>query len=148
MAQRLTEEQRRFLDRQRVARLATADASAAPHVVPVCYAVSGKTVYITLDEKPKRAAARSMKRLRNIAEKPQVALVADHYDDDWSQLGWVMVRGTANILEDGGEHADAQAQLRERYPQYQSMNLAGLPVIAIRIERVASWGKLAPSSPA
>lgn len=148
MSQHLTEEHRRFLERQRVARLATADASAAPHVVPVCYAVSGDSVYITLDEKPKQAAARAMKRLRNIEENPQVALVADHYDDDWSQLGWVMVRGTADILEDGGEHADAQALLRERYPQYRTMNLADLPVIAVRIERVASWGNLARSSSA
>ena len=72
-----------------------------------------------------------------------VALVADRYDDrDWSRLGWVMVRGRAEVLDDGPEHAAAQLALRARYPQLAAMSLEGLPVIAIRIERVASWGDL------
>ena len=36
-----------------------------------------------------------MKRLRNIAENPAVALVVDRYDEDWARLGWVMLRGPA-----------------------------------------------------
>jgi PPOX class probable F420-dependent enzyme len=136
-------EQLAFLQRQRVATLATADAAGAPHAVPVCFLADAATVYIAIDEKPKRVAGRDLKRLRNIAENPKVSLVADHYDDgDWSRLGWVMVRGRAEILERGPEHADAQARLRGRYPQYADMALDGLPVIAIRIERVASWGDL------
>ncbi len=140
-----TPEQRQFLDCQRVARLATADENAAPHVVPVCYAITDDTAYITIDEKPKRVPARSLKRLRNIAANPHVAVVADHYDDsDWSRLGWVMMRGPAEIIEAGEEHALAQAFLKQRYRQLAEMNLTAQPVIAVRIETVSSWGNLDP----
>lgn len=140
-----TDEARRFLDRQRVARLATADAAGVPQVVPVCFALDGDSVYIAIDRKPKRGPARNLKRLRNIVENPRVSLVADVYDEDWSRLGWVMVHGMAEILEDGAEHAAAQARLRRRYPQLAAMDLAGLPVIALRIERTTSWGDLGAS---
>jgi PPOX class probable F420-dependent enzyme len=139
----LNPEQERFLGRRRVAHLATADADGAPHVVPVCFAVDGANVYITIDEKPKRASGRALKRLRNIAENAQVALVADRYDDaDWSRLAWVMVRGPAEVLETGPEHAAAQALMRARYRQLAAMDLTGLPVIAIRVARTAGWGDL------
>jgi PPOX class probable F420-dependent enzyme len=132
----------RFLESRRVAHLATADARGAPHVVPVCFASRDKTLYITIDEKPKRVADRGMKRLRNIAENPAVAVVADRYDEDWSRLGWVMVRGQAEILDAGAEHDAAQALLRTRYPQLAAMRIGAFPVIAVRIERITSWGNL------
>ncbi len=139
----LSQAERRFLESRRVAYLATADASGAPHVVPVCFAVAEAGIFITIDEKPKRVAARALKRLRNIAENPQVALVADRYDDrEWSRLGWVMVRGRAEVLDGGPEHAAAQLGLRARYTQLAAMALEGQPVIAIRVARVASWGDL------
>ncbi|MDP6407564.1 MAG: TIGR03668 family PPOX class F420-dependent oxidoreductase [Alphaproteobacteria bacterium] len=142
----LSEEQRRFLESRRVAHLATADAAGAPHVLPVCFAVDGANAYVTIDSKPKRPEVRTLKRLRNIAENPAVALVADHYDDaDWSHLGWVMLRGRAEVLAAGPEHDAAQRLLRQRYAQYAAMALEDLPVIAIRIERVAGWGEMTPS---
>ena len=108
----LADSHRRFLEAQRVAHLATADARGRPHVVPVCFAVSRNRIYITIDDKPKRTDSASLKRLRNIAENPAVALVAGRYDDeDWSRLGWVMVRGNAEILSTGSEHAAAQQLL-------------------------------------
>jgi len=137
----LSDEQSRFLARRRVGHLATADARGAPHVVPVCFAVSEGVLYITIDQKPK-GAARALKRLRNITENPAAAFVADRYDEDWTRLGWVMLRGPAEILADGAEHDRAQALLRQRYSQYRGMALADLPVIAICIERVTSWGDL------
>jgi PPOX class probable F420-dependent enzyme len=140
----LTDQQRRFLDAQRVARLATADAAGRPHAVPVCYALVGTTVYFTIDEKPKRAPPARLKRLSNLRENPVAALVADRYDEDWSRLGWVMVQGRAELLEAGPEHAAAQAVLRARYPQLNTMRIEGLPAVAIRIDHVASWGCLEP----
>ena len=137
----LNERQRRFLDRCRVGHLATADAGGAPHLIPVCYATDGTSLYITIDEKPKRQN-RPLKRLRNILENPQAAFVADRWDEDWTRLGWVMLRGRAEILETGAEHDRAQALLRERYPQYRAMQLADLPVIALRIARATDWGDL------
>ena len=139
----MQESEREFLMAQRVGRLATADARGNPHVVPVCFAISGDTLYVTIDEKPKRAGGRPLKRLRNMLDDPSTAFVADRYDEDWSKLGWVMLRGRADILAAGAEHDRAQALLRERYAPYRAMQLADLPVIALRIERVTSWGNLA-----
>ena len=130
-----------FIQRQRVAHLATADAAGRPHVVPVCFAYLDGRIYIAIDEKPKRSLR--LKRLRNIEENPQVSLVFDRYDEDWSRLGWVMIHGTAAIVDGGPEHERAVAALRERYPQYQSMTLEGRPVISVPVERVSSWGDLA-----
>jgi PPOX class probable F420-dependent enzyme len=139
----LSAREQRFLETQRVARLATADARGAPHVVPVCFAVADGTLYVTIDEKPKRPSAAPLKRLRNIKENPAVAVVADRYDDeDWTRLGWVMLQGRADILRDGSEHARAQALLRARYAQLWAMNIEGLPVVAVRVARVLSWGNL------
>ena len=138
----LSSEHVAFLASQRVGRLATADARGNPHVVPVCFAIEHDTLYVTIDEKPKRASARPLKRLRNMIDNPSVAFVADRYDEDWRRLGWVMLRGRADILADGPEHDRAQVLLRERYPQYRIMQLAELPVIALRVERATSWGNL------
>jgi len=138
----LTEAQRRFLGAHRVARFASADAAGAPHVLPVCYAVIGDSAYFSIDEKPKRVGAGRLKRLRNIAENSRVALVVDRYEEDWQRLGWVMLRGRAEVLAAGDEHAAAQDALRERYPQYRNMHLEALPVVAIRIERASAWGNL------
>jgi PPOX class probable F420-dependent enzyme len=139
----LSAEQRRFVENLRVGHLATADSGGAPHVVPVCFVIANEGLYVTIDQKPK-GSPRSLRRLRNIAENPHAAFVADHYDDDWTRLGWVMLRGRAEILDHGAEHDAAQELLRGRYPQYQQMELAELPVIAIRIERVTGWGDLTP----
>jgi PPOX class probable F420-dependent enzyme len=138
----LSDGERRFLAHQSIAHLATADSRAVPHVVPVCFAVSESTLYITIDEKPKRRSGAPLKRLRNIAENPAVAVVVDRYDEDWALLGWVMLRGRAEILTGGTEHRDAQALLRSRYPQLNAMQIARYPVIAVRIERTTSWGNL------
>jgi PPOX class probable F420-dependent enzyme len=143
----LQDRERNFLIAQRVGRLATADARGHPHVVPVCFAIAEDTLYVTIDEKPKRASARPLKRLRNMMDNPSTAFVADRYDEDWSRLGWVMLRGRAEILADGPEHDRAQALLRDRYAQYRAMQLGELPVIALRIERVTGWGDLAVCPP-
>jgi PPOX class probable F420-dependent enzyme len=137
----LTDAQRRFLDQVRVAHLATAGRDGAPHLVPVCFCVEENSLYITVDEKPKRTDL-PLRRIRNIQENPAVAVTVDRWDEDWTRLGWVMLRGAADILADGTEHDRAQAQLCLRYPQYRAMNLVALPVIAVRIRRVLSWGFL------
>ena len=83
-----------------------------------------------------------LKRLRNMMENPAVAVTVDRWDEDWTRLGWVMLRGAAEILADGDEHDAAQDRLRARYPQYRAMDLTPLPVIAVRILRVLAWGAL------
>jgi PPOX class probable F420-dependent enzyme len=145
----LSPEQTAFLVRQRVARLATVDAAGMPHVVPVCFAFAPGSVYVALDEKPKDVPPQRLKRVRNIIENPSVALVADRYAEDWSALAFVMVRGKAEMIESGAdEFAGAVQLLRGKYHQYESMRIEENPVIAIRPERVASWGALKAPDPA
>jgi PPOX class probable F420-dependent enzyme len=143
-AQSVDDQTRRFLERRRVAHLATADAAGAPHVVPICFALLGDTLYIAIDEKPKIGDLSRLRRLRNIAENPRVAIVADVYDDlDWTRLGFVMLRASARLLDPPtAEHAQAVAALREKYSQYQAMALEARPVIAADIARVSTWGRL------
>jgi coenzyme F420-0:L-glutamate ligase / coenzyme F420-1:gamma-L-glutamate ligase len=139
----LNDEQTAFLVRQRVARLATADGAGKPHVIPVCFALTRAAIFIALDEKPKSVPASSLKRIRNILENPEVALVADRYVEDWSLLAFVMVRGRAGLLEpDTEEHAAAVRLLRGKYHQYEAMRIEENPVIAIRPEKAVSWGAL------
>jgi PPOX class probable F420-dependent enzyme len=140
----LSARERSFVDTRRVAHLATADSQAVPHVVPVCFGLLEDRLYITIDQKPKRERDRPLKRLRNIAENPRVAIVFDRYDEDWRRLAWVMLHGRAGILTEGGEHDRAQSLLRSRYKQLEAMAIGQLPVIVIQIERVASWGDLGP----
>ena len=128
-----------FLREARVGRLATVDASGRPLVVPVCYAFDGVTVYSAVDAKPKRT--RELRRLRNIAENPNVSLVVDEYDEDWSRLRWVIVEGAASVLEGGAEFTQAIDLLRGKYPQYRALALdrdAGA-VVRIAPSRLLSW---------
>ncbi|MDP8974124.1 MAG: TIGR03668 family PPOX class F420-dependent oxidoreductase [Actinomycetota bacterium] len=138
----LSPEETSFLVRQRVARLATADRAGEPHAIPVCFAYDGRLIHIALDEKPKDVPATRLKRVRNILENPNVALVADRYSEDWDLLAFVMVRGRAELVQpEREEHAAAVRLLRGKYHQYEKMKLEA-PVISIRPERVASWGAL------
>jgi PPOX class probable F420-dependent enzyme len=145
----MSPQEQTFVELQKVGHLATADRLAHPHVVPVCFALAGGTLYVTIDEKPKRQTGLPLKRLRNIMENPSVAIVVDRYDEDWSRLGWVMLRGAAEILPAGGlEHREAQSLLVARYPQLAAMAIDRHPVIALRIARTTSWGNLRLDEPA
>lgn len=134
--------ERAFIATARVGRLATVDARGEPFVVPVCFAYDGERLYTPIDEKPKRHD-RPLKRVRNIEETGRAALVIDQYDEDWSRLGWVLIRGSAALLTpDAAGHAEAVALLRERYHQYRTMALESAPLIALTPERLRSWGEL------
>ena len=136
-----TPNQLAFLQSQRAGRLATATSDGAPHVIPVCYACDGASLYIALDAKPKRVAPERLRRIHNILENPQVALVIDRYSDDWSELAYLLVQGTAALVHpDVAEHSHAVALLRERYVQYLAMPIEQHPVIAIRPVTVIEWG--------
>ena len=127
---------RRHLEDARVAHLATADAAGHPHVVPISFALDSDTIYFAVDAKPKRTT--SLKRLRNIAVNPAVAVLVDRYDDDnWSRLWWVRVDGTARVISDA-EARRAIDLLAGRYPQYRLARPAG-PVVAIKADRITGW---------
>jgi PPOX class probable F420-dependent enzyme len=144
-AAQLDPETRAFLEQARRAHLATASASGEPHVVPLCFAVlDASTLAFAIDDKPK-AAGRTLKRLRNIAENPRFALVVDRWSEDWRRLGYVLVSGSAAGSRSSRLRADAVRALRARYPQYRAMALDARrhAVVVLRIERVHAWGRLA-----
>lgn len=116
----------------RVARLATVSADGLPHIVPVTFALSGDTVVMAVDHKPK--STRNLKRLKNIAANSHVSLLADEYKEDWTQLWWVRVDGTAHVLDD----PEAVGWLVSKYEQYQDNPPEG-PAIRVHINTVTSW---------
>ena len=127
----LTDPEKQAVAAMRVARLATADPQGTPHVIPVCFHYDGHRFYSVLDQKPKRTAVTNLKRVRNILSNPKVALVIDHWQEDWQALWYVLINGTADLLHTGEEHQAAITALREKYPQYRTMALDQNPIIRI-----------------
>ena len=126
----------RRIGQARVARLATIDPNGRPHLVPLVFAVAESRIYSAVDHKPKRSKA--LKRLENIAENPAVSLLIDEYDDDWSQLWWIRLDGTAKVVETGPEWERAVTHLADKYPQYRGHPPDGA-VVAVSIDRIVGW---------
>jgi PPOX class probable F420-dependent enzyme len=137
--------ERSTIEASRRAALATIAGDGSARLVPVCFAVleggDGLRFVTPLDEKPKRSGdPRELARVRDILARPEVALLFDRWDEDWSRLAWVRIHGRARLVEPSdGEHAPALAALRARYPQYVAQDLERLPVILIEPTRVVSW---------
>jgi PPOX class probable F420-dependent enzyme len=136
---------RRRLQQARVARFATLDPQGRPHLVPICFAYDGKLFYTAIDQKPKRVPAERLARLQNIRALPRVALLIDHYHEDWTRLWYVLIRGKAKLLPQSArlERARALRKLRAKYPQYARGMLADdAPIIRITPNRITVWGKM------
>ena len=131
-----------FVRAQRVARLATVDARGRPHVLPIVFAYAAGCFYTPLDLKPKSVPPERLRRVRNILGSPHVQVLVDHYDEDWLQLGYVQLRGDAELIEQGDEYRRALRLLESKYPQYGALPLEGRPVIKITVERAVTWGRL------
>jgi PPOX class probable F420-dependent enzyme len=131
-------EARERLAGARVARLATADTAGRPHLIPICFAVDGETIYSAVDHKPKRTS--ELRRLRNVSENPRVAVLADHYeDDDWSALWWVRADGAGRVLDpESPEARRAVEVLSARYAPYRRTPPSG-PVLAVDVDRWSGW---------
>lgn len=120
----------------RSARLATITPAGRPHLVPIAFALAGDALYTAVDAKPKRT--HELQRLANIAAHPDVAVLADQYTDDWSQLWWVRADGAARIVAEAAEQSAALDLLTARYPQYATQPPPG-PILAIDVERWSGW---------
>jgi PPOX class probable F420-dependent enzyme len=127
---------RRLVADARVARLATVDSSGRPHAVPICFALDGDNLYSAVDRKPKSSAR--LRRLENIRQHPSVAVLVDHYEEDWSRLWWVRLRGEGRVLEEGEERDRALSLLLAKYVQYRAERPEG-PVIALSIDDWRGW---------
>jgi PPOX class probable F420-dependent enzyme len=129
-------EMRRRVAPAAVARLATIDERGRPHLVPVCFALEGDVLHSAVDEKPKRS--RLLKRLDNIRLHPQVAVLVDHYEDDWTRLWWVRMRGAARVADAGPERERALELLAEKYEQYRAEPPQGAAIV-VRVEEWRGW---------
>jgi len=130
------EEARRRVAAARVARLASVDPNGRPHVVPCCFALSGDRIVSVVDQKPKQTL--QLRRLENIRRCPDVQLVVDHYDDDWTVLWWVRVSGQGRVVDRGPARDAAVDLLATKYEQYRDQRPAG-PVLVIDITRIIGW---------
>lgn len=119
-----------------LARLGSVRPDGRPHLVPICFTLDGDTIVSAVDDKPKRTM--QLRRLDNVRAYPAVSLLVDHYDDDWTQLWWVRVDGTARVLEAGTARARAIDLLAAKYAQYRALRPEG-PVLEIAVEAWRGW---------
>ena len=119
-----------------MARLATIDPDGRPHLVPIVFAVDGDTLYSAVDRKPKRS--KTLRRIENARARPDVTILVDHYEDDWSRLWWIRLRGRARVLDDGDERERALDLLARKYAQYRTDPPDG-PVLAVDVTEVRTW---------
>jgi PPOX class probable F420-dependent enzyme len=119
-----------------VARLATIDADGRPHLVPIVFALEGQTLYSTVDRKPKRSA--TLRRIENARARPDVTVLVDHYEEEWTKLWWIRLRGRARVLDEGEERERALRLLCDKYRQYQAEPPDG-PVLAVDVVDVREW---------
>jgi len=127
-----------------VARLATIDPDGRPHLVPIVFALDGETLYTAVDAKPKRS--RRLRHIENARERPDVVVLVDHYEHDWTRLWWVRLRGRARVLDDGDEAARALRLLSEKYQQYRRER-PGLPVLAVDLRDWRGWDAAGGAKP-
>lgn len=135
---------RLLLTEARVGRLATITTDGKPHLVPCCFVFDHSdgspeqpgVIYSIVDGKPKSTTA--LRRLDNVRANPAASLVVDHYAEDWSQLWWVRVDGSASVLEGGREYELARRLLAEKYEQYRSSPPDG-SVLRIGVTGLTGW---------
>ena len=112
------------------ARLATVDSECMPHLIPVVFVFDNDCYFIPIDEKTKRSKPENLKRVKNIQQNPNVALLIDEYNEDWTKLYFIMIQGKASIV--GGKESDqnelallekAHKLLSGKYVQYQKIGI-------------------------
>jgi len=104
--------------------------------VVCCFALVGDVAYTAVDAKPKSTLA--LQRVTNLGAQPAASLMVDHYEDDWSQLWWVRLDGTARIIESATASEEAHTSLQAKYAQYAEVAIPG-PVIALDIHSWRMW---------
>jgi PPOX class probable F420-dependent enzyme len=124
-----------MLEHERVGRLAFLDDWDRPRVLPITFAMLGDAVWSAIDQKPKRSAEPA--RVSYLRRRPDAALVVDSYDEDWSRLRWVQIRGTVKVVQ-ASAAPEAMAALAAKYEQYERHPPPG-PLLRLGVDRVACW---------
>ena len=134
-----------IIDKATVARLATVDSECKPHLIPVVFVFDNDCYFIPIDEKTKRSKPENLKRTKNIQQNPNVALLIDEYNEDWTKLYFIMIQGKASII--GGKELErnellllekAHKLLCDKYVQYQKIGI-GKYIIMIIPQKVITW---------
>jgi PPOX class probable F420-dependent enzyme len=123
----------------RVARLALLDERDLPRALPVTFAPFEGAVWSAIDRKPKRAGEPA--RVRRLRRRPEAALLVDRYDDDWSRLAWVELRGSVAVLRIASARGALEA-LTAKYEQYREEPPPG-PLLRLAVERATCWNAAA-----
>jgi PPOX class probable F420-dependent enzyme len=131
------DEQRARAAEARVARLATLRPDGTARLVPITFVLLDGVVCSAVDDvKPKRSLR--LARLDDVRRDPRAAVLVDGYAEDWAQLWWVRIDGTAEVHEAGEMATRARAALAEKYPQYAAAPPSG-PVLALTPTHWAGW---------
>jgi PPOX class probable F420-dependent enzyme len=132
-----------FIEKARVARLATVDNTFKPHLVPVVFVFDGNHFFIPIDQKRKSVKPQGLKRIKNLQNNSDVALLIDMYSEDWTELAFVMIQGKASIITSKTQWnidvKEAYNKLTTKYLQYQKIRLSEMCII-IKPEKIVSWG--------
>jgi PPOX class probable F420-dependent enzyme len=140
MTEKLSARSLELLTLERVARLATADQYARPHIVPVVFVYEDPFIFTPIDAKPKSVEDwHDLRRIRNVETNGRASILVDVYQENWSKIAWVRIDGVADILTEGDDHRHALNLLAGKYKQYEGMPLGDAPVIRISTEHVSQW---------
>jgi PPOX class probable F420-dependent enzyme len=147
---------KKLINRARVARLSTIDyQKQMPHIVPVVFAFDGHHYFIPLDDKRKKETVKKLKRVKNIQHCPNVALLIDEYNEDWSKLVFVMIQGKAYLIREEEykvgrtylyDHNNNNASsvrkghrlLYQKYTQYEKIGI-GKYCIIVKPQKIIFW---------
>lgn len=122
-----------------IAYLSTVSHKGHPHIVPICFVLLDQNFYSLLDNKPKNVQVLKLRRVQNIISNPKVALIVNHYEDDWDKLWHVLIKGNGSIVANELERRAAIKSLKQKYEQYLHMDVDLNPVIKIRPTNIVSW---------
>ena len=124
-----TSAERRFLEKNEIARLATISAEGMPHVVPVSYVFRDNIFLIVVDY--------GTKKYRNLLRNSKVALVVDTLSPNRA----IIVQGHAEIFERGLEFRRAYEIFHKRFTWVRAdpWKEGEAPFIRVKPMTKASW---------
>jgi len=133
--------QRELVTNQSIARLATSTSNGEPYLIPITFILDADRIVVVIDDKPKSDGP--LRRVKNIRQNSSVAVLFDHYENDWTQLWWLLIRGDGEILEfdDFSEEQKLNIPVifKKKYHQYKELNFNAKTFICITINTVSSW---------
>lgn len=127
-----------IIKKTRVARLSTVDETSQPYSIPVVFIYYKNSFFIPLDEKSKSTKISELRRVKNIEHNPQVCLLIDEYTDNWNDLFYILIKGTAELFDDKYTLKHVHKLLVSKYPQYMKIGL-GDSCIRINPTKVTIW---------